>query len=96
MLSMPGQGAAAMAWGVGHNRSLQPCPGAGHDVPSHGGPPHFAGGACDPLTLPEVSKAGTEAADLFHVGLGHPPLLTICQADPLQPAYRHTGQEQHP
>lgn len=53
---------------------------------SGGGLPQFAGRTCDPFILSEVSKAGTEAADLFHIGLGHPPLLTICQADPLQPA----------
>lgn len=54
--------------------------------PSCGGLPQFAGRTCDPLILSEVSKASAEAADLFHIGLGHPPLLTICQADPLQPA----------
>lgn len=55
----------------------------GHGCPSCRGLPQFAGGTGDPLILPEVSEAGAEAADLFHVGPGHPSLLAICQADPL-------------
>lgn len=81
---------------------LQTCLGARHGagVPGHGCPscrglPQFAGGTGDPLILPEVSEASTEAADLFHIGTGHPSLLAICQADPLQPAWGHTGQGQH-
>lgn len=104
VLSTPGHRAevpAAEAWGT-ETLQVPPGPiperarswGPGHGCPSRRGLPQFAGGTRDPLILPEVSEAGAEAADLFHVGLGHPPLLAVCQADALQPAWGHTGQEQ--
>lgn len=95
-LPRPGHGPEVSAAGACGMETLQAPPdpsrsrpgsrGPGHGCPSHGGLPQFAGSTRDALILPEVSEAGAEAADLFHVGLGHPPFLTIRQADPLQPA----------
>lgn len=48
--------------------------------------PQLAAGIGDPLVLSEVAPSSTEAADLFHMGLRHPPLLAIGQTHALQPA----------
>lgn len=82
---------SSLCWGYSTEGQRQQQPGAEtQQAPcdptcrlSHGVLPLLAGGARETLMLPEVSQASVEAADLFHVGLGHPPLLAICQADPL-------------
>lgn len=66
-----------------------PAPGwpqPGPRLVSGGLVPQLAAGIGDPLVLSEVAQSSTEAADLFHVGLRHPPLLTIGQTHALQPA----------
>lgn len=39
----------------------------------------------DPLVLSEVAQSSAEAADFLHMGLRHPPPLTVSQAHALQP-----------
>lgn len=51
----------------------------------------LAAGVRDPLVLSEVPQSSAEAADLLHMGLRHPPLLTIGQTHTLQPAWEHTA-----
>lgn len=93
---MPGPQIEASSGSLGWSHSGHPeLLASGHPKPhspSLGGLPQLAGCTGDPLDLPEVAKAGAEAADLLHVGLGHPALLAISQADALEPAWGCTGK----
>ena len=85
---MPAEVALRHAEGHQHQSSPSraPAEASGRRVPQ------LAAGIGDPLVLSEVAQSGAEAADLLHVGLRHPPFLTVGQAYALQPAWGHSKE----